>query len=330
MTVVRGIEVDQVIYTSNEIKNAILNNDPIEDKLNVIIVISNPLLFKRRYQLTKEFISRMETEESVRLFIVELCYKNQPFVITNSNNKNHLQLKGDEIIWHKENMINLGVKYLLPSNWKAMAWIDADLEFENPDWAISTLKILNGAKDIIQLWSHCDDMDRNNMTMSIFHSFGYEYCKGKQYTTSNGLNYWHPGFAWACTRKAYEKMNGLFETAILGSGDNIMALSLIKNGIKGINPDSTDGYKKKILEFQNSVKNLRLGYIPGIIRHHYHGSKKNRKYTERWKILLNHNFDPYTFLKKNDIGLLVPTKKCSRELLDEIYKYFKERNEDEK
>lgn len=45
-------------------------------------------------------------------------------------------------------MINLGVRYLLPEKWKAFAWIDADIEFENSTWAVDTLKILNGSRDI--------------------------------------------------------------------------------------------------------------------------------------------------------------------------------------
>jgi hypothetical protein len=42
MTVINGIEIDDIDYKVNEIKYAIKNNDPIEDKLHVILVISNP------------------------------------------------------------------------------------------------------------------------------------------------------------------------------------------------------------------------------------------------------------------------------------------------
>jgi len=329
MTVTEDSGLITVDYTSNEIKKAIIMNMPIENKLNVIIVISNPCLFKKRYQLTKEFIKRIELEETnVRLYIVELCYKNQQFMITQSSNKNHLQIKCNDVIWHKENMINMGVKKLLPKDWKAMAWIDADIEFENSDWALDTLKILNGCKDIVQIWSHCDDMDSDKTTMRIFHSFGYQYTKGNKYN-GIGVNYWHPGYAWACTRKAYEKMGGLYDYAILGSGDNIMALSLLKNGLKAVNENSTIGYKKSIVQFQNRMIGLRLGYVPGVIRHYFHGTKKNRKYTERWLILLKYNFDPLTFIKYNKVGLLVPTDMCNKELLNDIFNYFKERNEDE-
>ena len=39
MTIINGIEIDNIDYKANDIKYAILNNLPIEDKLNVIIVI---------------------------------------------------------------------------------------------------------------------------------------------------------------------------------------------------------------------------------------------------------------------------------------------------
>jgi hypothetical protein len=71
-----------------------------------------------------------------------------------------------------------------------------------------------------------------------------------------------------------------------------------------------------------------LGYVPGVIRHYFHGSKENRKYGDRWKILLNHNFSPREHLTHDETGILIPSPECPREMLDEILNYFKERNED--
>jgi hypothetical protein len=209
-----------------------------------------------------------------------------------------------------------------------MAWIDADIEFESTTWALDSLKVLNGSKDIIQLFSHAVDMDKEKDAMSIFPSFGFQYSKQRIYGKT-GINMWHPGFAWACTRAAYEKMGGLYEVSILGSGDSNMALSYIKRGLHSLNGNTTDAYKDSLLQFETKVKNLRLGYVPGVIRHHFHGSKKNRKYMERWTILVNHTFDPYTDITKNKDGLLVPTESCPADMLKDILNYFSERNEDE-
>ena len=327
MTVINNIEIDNIEYNKNQIKEAIINNDPIEEKLHVIIVISNPCQFARRYILMKEFINRIELEESnVLLYVVELSYNNK-FFITNKKNKNHLQLKCKIPIWHKENMINLGVKKLLPKNWKAFAWIDADIEFENPTWALDTLKVLNGSKDIIQLFSHCVDMNETGETMKIFNSFGYQYIKGVKYT-NNLNNYWHPGYAWAMTRKAYEKLGGLYDKGVLGSGDFLMALSYIDKCDIALNYNYHEGYKNSILEFQKKSSKLRIGYVPGVIRHYYHGTKKNRKYVERWQILIRHQFSPYTDITYDEKGIIIPTSTFSEEFKKDIMQYFRDRKED--
>ena len=49
MTVINNIEIDNIEYKPNEIREAIMNNDLIETKLHVIIVVSNPCLYARRY-----------------------------------------------------------------------------------------------------------------------------------------------------------------------------------------------------------------------------------------------------------------------------------------
>ena len=329
MTIINGIEIDHINYKQNDIKYAIHNNSPIESKLNIVVVISNPCLYSKRYILFKEFLKRIEEEEEhVRVYVVELIYKNQKFIITDAKNKNHLQIKTDVPIWHKENMINLGVKYLLPKDYKAFAWIDADIEFDNNSWALDTLKILNGSKDVVQLFSHCVDMDKNCDNITVHNSFGYSYNKNKKYQVKS-KDFWHPGYAWAITRSAYEKIGGLYDKGILGSGDSIMALSFI-NKCKDIqNIKYTDDYNNSMNLFQNSAKMLRLGYTPGIIRHYYHGSKLNRNYTERWKILMAHKYSPIEHLTYDDMGILIPTKVFPQEFIKDIYKYFVERKEDE-
>lgn len=321
MTVISGIEVGFTVHKPNPIKEAIINNDPIDMTLHVICVINNPCLFARRYILMNEFLLRMKYEPNVTVYVVELCYENQNFVVTNEFNPRHMQLRTTDVLWHKENLINLGIK-MLPKNYKAFAWIDADIEFDNADWAMDTLKILNGQCDIVQLFSHCVDMNKQEMPMNMFTSAGYQYCKYKKHFTEM-KTYSHPGYAWAITRKAYEKMGGLYDKGILGSGDNIMAYCLFNHGLDAINEHSSKGYKESVLEFQEKVNRLRLGYVPGIIRHYYHGTKENRKYNERWKLLIEYNYSPEmvtgSILKFNN----VPT-----EFKDKIKEYFLRRQED--
>jgi len=327
MTVINGIEIDDIEYNINHTKHAIANNEPIDDVLHVVCVISNPAMFASRYILAKQFLYRLQFESNIRVYVVELSYGKQQYYITDAKNPRHLQIRGEHALWHKENMVNIGVKKLLPKDWKAMAWIDMDVEFENNTWALDTLKILNGHRDIVQLYSHCIDMDKDESAMNVFSSFAFQYDKKQKYCI-NAKNFWHPGYAWAITRKAYDRIGGLYEYGILGSGDYIMALSIINNGLKGITSLSTDEYKNTILEFQRNMKTLRLGYVPGVIRHFYHGKKKDRKYAERWQILVENGYAPNRHITRNADGLLIPSAKCPQELLVKIKEYFYQRNED--
>lgn len=325
MTLINGIEIDHIRYIHNPVKETIQNNEPIDDTLHVIVVVSNPCQYASRYILAKEFLYRMQSESNITIYIVELAYGRQDFQLTSPKCPRHLQLRTDKVIWHKENMINLGVK-LLPNNWKAMAWIDADIEFESSTWAMDALKLLNGAYDIVQLYSHCIDMNKNGSTMSIFSGFCYQYCKQTSEYSSGGKDLWHPGYAWAMNRRMYDRC-GIYDLGILGSGDHNMALCFLGHGLKSLNEDVSEGYKKSMEDYQRKVRGVRMGYVPCVIRHYYHGTKENRKYTERWKILVNHQYDPLKHVKYQD-GLLVPTAECPPELLSDIFHYFEERNED--
>jgi hypothetical protein len=225
-------------------------------------------------------------------------------------------------------MINVGIRALLPANWKAVAWIDADIEFENTTWALDTLKILNGCKDIVQVFSHCIDMNYDGTNLNIFNSFGYSYTKNKTYTTK-GTDYWHPGYAWAITRKAYDKIGGLYDKGVLGSGDSIMALAYINKVINMHKPNYHEDYNQSMIDFQEKASKLRLGYTPGVISHYYHGSKLNRRYTERWQILIDYQYSPIKHLSYDSNGILIPSREFSEEFKDAIMNYFRERKEDD-
>ena len=321
-----------VLYNNNNPDNTrqlILGNTPIEDKLHVIAVISNPCNYKIRYKLAHQFFQRMEQEQDVILYIVELVYGDQEFAVTTKGNKRHLQLRGETPLWHKENMINLGVKHLLPSDWKAFAWVDADIEFDNPYWATYALRVLNEneGKDFIQLFTNVYDMDNDKQILNFYTGFGYQF--SKNFKKGKEINYWHPGFAWACTRKAYEQIGGLLDEGILGSGDNIMCHSFIKQAPERLKKGMTKEYMDFVRTKQTKYEGLKLGYIPGSIRHYFHGKKENRNYYGREDILIRHKYDPNIFITRDAKGLIIPTKECPPEFLKDIMDYFEDRNEDE-
>ncbi len=312
-----------------KIKQTISSSKPIDDVLHVVCVISNPCDYVRRYTLAKEFICRMEQEPNIILYVCELIYQGlnmYGYQITDPSNCRHLQLEAVYPLWHKENMINITVKKLLPADWKAFAWIDADIEFLSSTWALDTLKLLNGTFDAIQLFSHAEDLDISENPMTIFQGLGYMRACGKTLDLK-GVNYPHPGYAWAYTRELYDSFGSIYDLSILGAGDTNMVFTLLGEPCKSIHSAASSGYKKSIYEYSTAI-NYNIGFTPGIIKHFFHGSKANRRYVERWGTLISNQYNPYTHVAYNLKGILVPTLDCPIKLLDDIMKYFKERNED--
>ncbi len=322
------------------------HNEKIEDKLNVICVISNPCNYKRRIILAKIFIEHMLKTKNVNLFVVECIYPklNQTYQITDSNNPNHLQLTADTILWTKENMINVAVAKLLPSDYKAFAFLDADLHFMNTNWADDTLKALNSC-DILQPFENGYNLNKfNKIDNTSLNKKNYSICylwlntnnKNNMMLKNKDLEnikpeFCHPGWGWAITRTAYEKIGGIYDLGIIGGGDAILANSIMcKNYMKLKSPFNRCSipFLKSLYDYQIKCYGLKVGYISGTVHHYYHGSLENRKYTNRWDILVFNNFNPYLFLTKNESGMYKATKYFPDSLENEIIKYFKERNED--
>ena len=323
------------VIKKNPIKKILMTTEPIDDTLHVIYVAFNPCQYRKKTQLAKEFQIRMSMEEEepqVLLYTVEVVHGENPFKLTQPNNPRHFQIRLPEqepLLWLKESMVNVAVRNLLPSEWKAMAWIDADLAFENLFWATECLQLLNGGYDVVQLFSHCVDMDCDERAIEIHTSLGYQTVKGL--ISEKGVNFGHPGFAWACSRRAYEQMGGLYEYAILGSGDNIMASSFIQSSAVPISMASHPEYLQSVAEFKRRSRGFRLGYVPGVIRHYYHGSKASRQYTERWKILVRGGYTPlkHVFSDEEKGGILRATTDFPIAMSEEIREYFRSRKEDE-
>jgi hypothetical protein len=265
----------------------------------------------------------MKANPKVHFIGVELQQGDRPFA-TDAK----IKLRTVHELWYKENMINIGVQSL-PTGWQYMAWIDTDIEFQRADWAEETIDELQHYS-IVQLFSHAVDLGPNKETIKVHQGFGYNYNKGETWKAPNYGTFWHPGYAWACTKKAFNDMGGLLDFAPLGSADHHMALAWIGIVEKSINHDLHENYKFMCKTYQDRCERhikRNIGHVQGTIMHHWHGDKKYRQYKERWQILTEHKFNPLTDIKKDWQGLwqLEDVKLGFR---DDLRRYFRERHED--
>jgi hypothetical protein len=303
---------------------------PDLDHFWVVAVISNPVRYRSRYELFKQFKAHMD-RAGVNLMIVEVALGNRTFEVTEAGNPHHLQLRTHDELWHKENMINLGIQRL-PADWKYVAWVDADIEFVRPDWARETVEQLQHYH-VVQMFQTAIDLGPQGEAFQTHQGFMFNYHSGLPLKHGGGYyNYphWHPGYCWAARREAIDALGGLYDTAILGAGDHHMAWALLGKGTEFLPPGISDGYRESLAIWEKRAMRVidrNVGYVPGTILHHWHGKKRDRRYRERWGILKQHNFDPEFDLKRDWQGLLQFSDEGGR-LRNDIRAYFRSRNED--
>lgn len=77
----------------------------------------------------------------------------------------------------------------------------------------------------------------------------------------------------------------------------------------------------------NSFGPHNVGFIPGNVRHLFHGYRSDRHYRERHVLLSTHRYDPQTDVRIGENGLL---EWCSDkpDLHAAVREYFMSRNED--
>jgi hypothetical protein len=311
--------------------------------LHVIAVISNPVRYQSRYKLFKRF-EKMVQDSGAILHVVEAAFGERPPAITSFDSPRHYIFRTQDELWHKENMWNIALPRL-PHDFKYVACVDADTRFARPDWAEETVHQLQHY-EVVQMWSEAHDLTPD---FNIYQKhLGFVYCELHGYpkvqmTYGSGSSklqasygsgsskrlYWHPGYAWAYTRKAIDTFGGLLDTAILGAADRHMAHALFGTAEESLHSGLTPGYKKAVMEWQERAAYLHqdVGYVPGAILHDFHGKKKDRKYADRWQILIDNKFDPYSDLTRDYQGLwqLRPERIGLR---NQIREYFRGRNED--
>lgn len=347
--------------------------DNVREPLYVIAAIFNPVRFKSRWKLYRDF-QRHIRESGAILLTVEAAFGERDFALEDHASPNdgeftrevgeegwqshgpanvppsaclpHQRLKQDYIkvrvdhlqeVWLKENLLNIGLQHL-PDGAKYVAFIDADVHFTRPDWVSETLHALQHYH-VIQMFSTAINLSPHYEPTQAIRGWCYSHCNGLPVST-RGTHYvpghhgapgaWHTGFAWAWRIEALDFVGGLIEHGILGAGDNHMARALVGRALESINVRLAHGYRQRVLTWERRALEhikMNIGYIEGMITHSWHGRITNRNYQNRWKLLIEHQFDPDHDLKKDRRGVIRLTDKKPA-LRDDIRRYFRARSED--
>lgn len=291
--------------------------------LTCVTAYFNPGNYRSHIDRYTRFAAHMQAS-GVRLVTVECVFPTQEFQVTKPNHPDHIQVYSRTPLWLKENLINLG---WARCHTPYVMWSDMDLTFEH-GWVNETIALLQ----------HPDCQAAIPFSLLLLEgSDGHP--KYQQYhTMANRATASHPklpytppligecnGGAWAFQRDALRRIGGLFDQHILGDGDDVLAFSLQRRPDVAIRTGMHPHTSQAIQEWSQRVQGWKTGAVRSVARHQWHGAVIGRGYDDRWKILIEEQFDPAADLVRNEYGVWECTKAS---LNARITAYFHSRQED--
>jgi hypothetical protein len=311
----------------------------ILETLYVVTCVANPLRWQSRIALARAAIVDWLREGNVHVTLAECVYGSRGYDLANlaGERVTHVPLRATTMAWSKECLLNLAIAKLPPGAAKIAA-LDADITFRRAGWATETLASLD-LYPVVQPWDtaydlgpHDEHVQTHKSFASLFHAGKPVVAAGERFWKFNGgpYEYAHTGYAWAWGRRTLDHIGGLFEVGGMGSGDHHMAHGLIGEEARSLPKDVSAGYRNAVASWASRAAaevNGKLGFVHGTIEHPFHGRKADRGYQSRWKMFLDHGFDPATDLKRNTHGVL-EFSGSKPDLERSFDRYLRSRNED--
>jgi hypothetical protein len=304
------------------------------DDLWAITSYFNPAGYRRRLANYRTFARHLD----VPLLTVELAFDDD-FELGADDADILVQLRGGDVMWQKERLLNIALR-ALPPDCRKVAAIDCDLVFESSDWAARTSRILDSVT-LVQPFSHAfwtppgwqpgGAVDPGDF---VFRSAGYLIDAGMPSDAAvcgrgDEIRCAH-GMAWAARRSLWETY-GFYDANIVGGGDTSLFRAAF--GYPDLVVERFEMDRRRARHFRAWAEPLYdavkgdVGYVAGDIYHLWHGAFQDRRYVERYHRLAALGFDPDADIALGDSGVW-RWNTDKPELHAFVRGYFPSRNED--
>ncbi|MEM9300536.1 MAG: hypothetical protein AAGE01_00410 [Pseudomonadota bacterium] len=328
----------------------VMNRSRRRGALWAVTTYFNPQRYRRRLINYRAFRRHL----GVPLLTVELN-RHAQFELTANDADVLLQLTGEDRIWQKERLLNIGFERL-PAQVDYVAWIDCDLIFDGDEWIEGTVDAIEQTTGAVQLFGRVDhlprDLDPTSATVAgcraatpIFSRFGVAktHRLGWHDYLEPGVDHWEQpgsgpenvratrGFAWAARRDVIARC-GLYDANVVGGGDSLIIMGAAGRGADlyasgGVTAAHAAGIDAWVEHASAAGLLPDLGFVDTRAFHLWHGEIANRRYRERHALLVEHGFDPETDLELADNGTWRWRDPASA-LADAVATYFESRRED--
>ncbi len=310
-------------------KNLINYNPPISS-LGVVCCYFNPCNYKSKFLNFVKFLNSIEAT-GINPLVIEAYSDNslhRIYKLTDSV----ISIKTDSIFWKKEQLLNIGIDALLKKKYEYIAWVDADITFNENDWWKQVI-VATEFYGVVQIFANSV---KQKVTPALQHKHSSAYMLSHT-NTEHDLQIIlsrknEPGYG-HCYHRSFLEKNNLYDLSIIGGGDilNLIGFYYNEQTHKTILNDRffsnmTDEFKQTYVEWCKRNKKVvnGIGYANVDITVLFHGNKSDRKYVTREHILSKHRYNPITDLSIKD--KVYQIKKLS--IKNEIYNHFLSRNED--
>jgi hypothetical protein len=300
----------------------------MDKSLGVVACYYNPYNYQSKYNNFVKFYKNINLYYG-NIKVVELISEDSQLTLPEEFNSS--KFSSNQNLWHKENLLNIGIQELLNEGYENIAWLDGDILFENSYWVEDAVNSLKKHK-LVQLFSVAGQSDSYSKN---FHNG----CVREWKSTGNIIspnNFYHTGYAWAANSSVLSECL-LYDKALIGGGDSLIWLASFNNGhinfyeLMKSHPISLlglDDYFKHYLSWSAKWGRLvdqSIGFVYGNIECLSHGSVSDRNYISRYKHLINCNYSPAQDIFYNNNIIQTNNNK----LVKALSSYLKSRNEDE-
>jgi hypothetical protein len=321
---------EKIEFLNNKLKK--LNDfDTNKKDLAVVCCYFNPCHYAsklKNYKLFREGIEGV----GVKILTVELAFGEDCFELEGFEDILFLRTGEDNVMWQKERLLNIGIRQLINENYEKIAWLDADVVFENDNWANYLSQELD-KYPLCQVFEEINFKKSENIEVSVK---GCIKDLHERRSLSNMRSV--TGFGWAARADILKKVM-LFDFAILGGGDALISYASFFNHphwrdylsnllvIKSMPWYLFQDYLEWAKKWGSLIKG-RVGYVETKIKSLYHGEIKKRQYRLRDEILLKYAYNPRIDIM-NGVNGIFEWNSDKLELHKEIKNYFYTRMEDD-
>lgn len=321
-----------------------------ERELAVVSCFFNPGGSARRISNFHAYLSSMRNS-GVRCLVVELAFGNNEFRIDHDD---VIRLRSNDVLWHKERLLNIGISQLLSEGYRKIAWLDGDIVFKDAHWPLEIANRLEHA-NLCQVFETIGIQTHDSgppivapSAVKYFRETGQLYQQPARRglsMLSGVLKGGQSGFGWAARAEVLAQVP-LFEGAVVGGGDKLMYVASLSDDYSASqfqdlsqskfacsacgHRNRSEPYRAQLLDWAqrwSAAVDRKVDYARLHLEDMFHGKRDDRGYMTRHDILYRNEFDPVHDLVRDASGCLAWARDKGA-LKREVEAYFLSRRED--